>query len=175
MGQKKEFISILVRNNYGVLARVSSLFGRRGFNIDTLTVSTTDRKDISRITATVILDEPELKQLVAQTGKLEEVLDIAVLDIRQSVIREIAVVKVRCTSKERSMIKEIVDIFKAAIVDLSPSSMIIEVTGKPSKINAFMRVISDYEILEVSRTGATAIQRQGILGKERIKNDKEIL
>ncbi|SHH22146.1 acetolactate synthase, small subunit [Anaerosphaera aminiphila DSM 21120] len=155
-----EVISILVENNAGILARISSLFARRGFNIETLTVSATDDPDFSRITLTVIVEKNELHQIVSQTDKLEEVRDIEVLDQRECVFREIVLVKVKTDETNRAEIAEIAKIYKASVVDLSPSSMIIELTGKPVKINAFLKVLEeDYEIVEICRTGVTGMKR----------------
>lgn len=158
-GQKLEVLSIVVQNNYGVLARISSLFGRRGYNIDTLTVSNTDDPDISRITLTVQGFENEINQIILQTSKLEEVLKVDVLEQNKSVMREIVLAKIKTTPDSRSKMVEVVSIYKGSIIDLSPTSMIVEVTGKPTKINAFIKVLEDFEILEVCRTGITAMSR----------------
>ena len=158
-GQKLEVLSIVVQNNYGVLARISSLFGRRGYNIDTLTVSNTDDPDISRITLTVQGFENEINQIVLQTSKLEEVIKVDVLDQNKSVMREIVLAKIKTNADNRSKMVEVATIYKGSIIDLSPTSMIVEVTGKPTKINAFIKVLEDFEILEVCRTGITAMSR----------------
>ncbi len=158
-GQKLEVLSIVVQNNYGVLARISSLFGRRGYNIDTLTVSNTDDPNISRITLTVQGFENEINQIVLQTSKLEEVIKVDVLDQNKSVMREIVLAKIKTNADNRSKMVEVATIYKGSIIDLSPTSMIVEVTGKPTKINAFIKVLEDFEILEVCRTGITAMSR----------------
>lgn len=160
--RKLEVLSVLVDNNYGVLARISSLFGRRGYNIDTLTVSNTDNPMLSRITLTVQGDPQEVRQIVAQTMKLEEVRDVKVLEQENSVMREIVLLKVRADAKTRSQIREVADIYKASVVDLSPTSMIIELTGKPTKINAFIRIMEDFDIVEMCRTGITAMARNNV-------------
>ncbi|MDO5695641.1 MAG: acetolactate synthase small subunit [Eubacteriales bacterium] len=163
MGEKKlEVLSVLVNNNYGVLTRISSLFGRRGYNIDSLTVSNTDDPAISRITITVQGDPHEVEQIVAQTLKLEEVREINVLKPLHSVMREIVLVKVRANAQNRSQIREVAEIYKASVVDLSPTSMIIELTGKPTKINAFIRVMEEFDIVEMCRTGITAMPRNNV-------------
>ena len=133
--QKLEVLSILVQNNYGVLARISSLFGRRGYNIDTLTVSNTDDPEISRITLTVQGLENEINQIILQTSKLEEVIKVDVLEQNKSVMREIVLAKIKTNSDNRSKMVEVATIYKGSIIDLSPTSMIVEVTGKPTKIN----------------------------------------
>jgi acetolactate synthase, small subunit len=158
-GQKLEVLSIVVQNNYGVLARISSLFGRRGYNIDTLTVSNTDDPDISRITLTVQGFENEINQIILQTSKLEEVIKVDVLEQNKSVMREIVLAKIKTNTDNRSKMVEVATIYKGSIIDLSPTSMIVEVTGKPTKINAFIKVLEDFEILEICRTGITAMSR----------------
>ena len=157
--QKLEVLSILVQNNYGVLARISSLFGRRGYNIDTLTVSNTDDPEISRITLTVQGLENEINQIILPTSKLEEVIKVDVLEQNKSVMREIVLAKIKTNSDNRSKMVEVATIYKGSIIDLSPTSMIVEVTGKPTKINAFIKILEDFEILEICRTGITAMSR----------------
>ena len=149
----------MVQNNYGVLARISSLFGRRGYNIDTLTVSNTDDPEISRITLTVQGLENEINQIILQTSKLEEVIKVDVLEQNKSVMREIVLAKIKTNSDNRSKMVEVATIYKGSIIDLSPTSMIVEVTGKPTKINAFIKILEDFEILEICRTGITAMSR----------------
>ena len=144
-GQKLEVLSIVVQNNYGVLARISSLFGRRGYNIDTLTVSNTDDPDISRITLTVQGFENEINQIILQTSKLEEVIKVDVLEQNKSVMREIVLAKIKTNADNRSKMVEVATIYKGSIIDLSPTSMIVEVTGKPTKINAFIKVLEDWK------------------------------
>ena len=122
----REVLSILVDNHSGVLTRVASLFGRRGFNIDSLTVSATDDPAISRITIVVLL------------------------------------VKVEAGEENRSAIREIANIYKAKIIDLSIGSMVMELTGEPEKIDGFLDVLSPYKILEMCRTGITALERGGV-------------
>ena len=156
---KLEVLSIVVQNNYGVLARISSLFGRRGYNIDTLTVSNTDNPDISRITLTVQGLENEINQIILQTSKLEEVIKVDVLNKNTSVMREIVLVKIKANAANRNKVVEIANIYKGSVIDLSPESMIVEVTGKPTKINAFIKILEDFEILEICRTGITAKSR----------------
>ncbi|RVU54600.1 acetolactate synthase small subunit [Anaerosphaera multitolerans] len=155
-----EVISILVENNAGILARISSLFARRGFNIETLTVSVTNDPRYSRITLTVVVEEHELHQIVSQTDKLEEVVEIEVLNQKECVFREIVLIKVKADEEKRGRIAEVAKIYKATVVDLSPNSMIIELTGKPDKVDAFLKLLNeDYEILEVCRTGVTGMKR----------------
>ncbi len=155
---KKEVISILVDNQANVLTRVSSLFGRRGFNIDSLTVSATNDPKLSRITVVFTGTEQGLHQIITQTAKLEVVKKIFTLD-SNSIYRELLLLKVKADKSERSAIKEIVEIYRGRIVDLSKSSLIIEMTGSSEKLDGFMEMMSCYDITEVCRTGITGIGR----------------
>lgn len=158
---KRHVISLLVDNQNGVLARVASLFCRRGFNIDSLTVSATNDPKISRITVTLNGDEQALRQLVLQTERLEVTRQIFELDLDKSLQRELLLLKVACTSQNRAELREIASVYKAKIIDLSPDSMVFELTGKPDKIDAFLTMFDGYEILELCRTGVTALERGG--------------
>jgi len=159
MTVRKEVISIFVDNQANVLTRVAGLFGRRGFNIDSLTVSATNNPEISRITIVFEGDEVGLAQILAHTEKLEVVRGIYPLDRDESLFRELLLLKVKANEENRSAIREIVDIYRGRIVDLSKESMIIESTGAPEKIDGLMKMLEDYEILEVCRTGVTGILR----------------
>ncbi|HIU26540.1 MAG TPA: acetolactate synthase small subunit [Candidatus Copromorpha excrementigallinarum] len=156
---KKEVISILVDNQANVLTRVSSLFGRRGFNIDSLTVSATNDPKLSRITVVFTGTEQGLHQIITQTSKLEVVKKIFTLNAGNSIYRELLLLKVKTDKSERSAIKEIVEIYRGKIVDLSKNSMIIELTGASEKLDGFMDMMSCYDIVEVCRTGITGIGR----------------
>lgn len=158
---QRRVISLLVDNQNGVLARVASLFCRRGFNIDSLTVSATNDPKISRITVTLNGDEQALSQLVLQTERLEVTRQIFELDLDKSLQRELLLLKVACTSQNRAELREIASVYKAKIIDLSPDSMVFELTGKPDKIDAFLTMFDGYEILELCRTGVTALERGG--------------
>ena len=155
---KQEIVSVLVDNQANVLTRVISMFGRRGFNIDSLTVSPTNDPDLSRITIAFTATEQSMQQIITQTEKLEVVKSVMLLDKRNSLYRELLLLKVSAGAEERSSIKEVVDIYRAKIVDLTKTGMIIELTGTPEKLNAFMDVIGDYEITEVCRTGVAGIE-----------------
>ncbi len=159
MTVRKEVISIFVDNQANVLTRVAGLFGRRGFNIDSLTVSATNNPEISRITIVFEGDEVGLAQILAHTEKLEVVRGIYPLDREESLFRELLLMKVKANEENRSAIREIVDIYRGRIVDLSKESMIIESTGAPEKIDGLMKMLEGYEILEVCRTGVTGILR----------------
>ena len=156
---KKEVISILVDNQANVLTRVSSLFGRRGFNIDSLTVSATNDPKLSRITVVFTGTEQGLHQIITQTAKLEVVKKIFALDKTNSIYRELLLLKVNADKTERSAIKEIVEIYRGKIVDLSKSSLIIEMTGASEKLDGFMDMMSCYDLIDVCRTGVTGINR----------------
>lgn len=155
----REVISIFVDNQANVLTRVVSLFGRRGFNIDSLTVSATNDPKLSRITVVFDGNAQSLAQILSQTEKLENVRDIFSLEKDNSLFRELLLVKIQADKEERSGIREIVEIYRGKIIDLSKNSMIIELTGDPSKIDGFMRMIDCYNIVEVCRTGITAMER----------------
>ena len=160
---RRRVISLLVDNQSGVLARVSSLFCRRGFNIDSLTVSATNDPTVSRITITVLANnERELEQLLLQTERLEVTRQVFVLDEAKTLQRELLLLKVAATVANRAELREIASIYKAKIIDLSPDSMVFELTGKPQKIDAFLLMFEGYTILEQCRTGVTALERGGM-------------
>ena len=160
--EQRKVVSLLVDNQAGVLTRISSLFTRRGFNIDSLTVSATNDPAISRITVTVFGDRRRLEQLLLQTERLEVTHQVFVLDDRNTLQRELLLLKVAANVSNRAELQEIANIYKAKIIDLSPDSMIFELTGKPEKIDAFLRMFEDYTILEQCRTGVTALERGGM-------------
>ncbi len=160
--EQRKVVSLLVDNQTGVLARVSSLFTRRGFNIESLTVSATNDPTISRITVTVYGDENRLNQLLLQTERLEVTRQVFVLDDRTALQRELLLLKVAATVVNRAELREIASIYKAKIIDLSPDSMVFELTGKPDKVDAFLRMFEGYTILEQCRTGVTAMERGGM-------------
>ena len=161
MESKRRVISLLVDNQSGVLARVSNLFCRRGFNIDSLTVSATNDPAVSRITVTITSDEKALSQLILQTERLEVTRQVFVLDKDKTLQRELLLLKVASDVHNRAELREISSIYKAKIIDLSPDSMVFELTGKPDKIDAFLTMFKGYEILELCRTGVTALERGG--------------
>ena len=153
----RQVVRMLVDNQPNVLARISSLFGRRNFNISTITASETHIPGLTRIT--VVTGENVLHQIIAQTEKLEVVREIYLLDMKNSVYRELLLVKIRTDKNERSALHEIVDIYRGKIIDLSKNSMIVELTGSPEKLDGFMNMVSCYDIIEVCRTGITGIER----------------
>jgi len=156
----KQVVCILVDNQPNVLARISSLIGRRNFNISTITASETNVPGITRITVVVSGDDENvLHQIVAQTEKLEVVKKAYVLNMENTVYRELLLIKLKTDKSDRSAIREIVDIYRGKIIDLSKYSMVIELTGSPEKIDGFMDMILCYDIIEVCRTGITGMER----------------
>lgn len=156
---QKYILSVIVENNAGVLARVSSLFGRRGYNIDSLTVSETNNPGTSNITLTVSGDEAILEQIIKQVNKLEEVISIHHLMDSNALSRELLLVKMAIENGTRTSLREVADIYEAKIVDLAPRSMIIELTGTPQKIDAFLGMMKEFQIIEMCRTGLTALEK----------------
>ena len=155
----RKVISLLVDNHAGVLARISSLFGRRGFNIDSLSVAATDDPALSRITIVTAGDQAELTQIMNQSAKLVETRAVFLVEPAMGVLRELLLVKVAADETTRPALREITLVYKAKIIDLSPGSMIFELTGEPEKIDAFLEMLGSYPILELCRTGITALQR----------------
>ena len=156
---RKQVFSLLVRNNAGLLSRVAGLFSRRGYNIDSITSGPTMDKSITRITVVATGDEQILTQIGKQLAKLEDVLEITVLEAGMSVFRELILVKVEASAAQRTEIISIADIFRAKIVDVGSSSMTLEMTGDQSKVQAFLDLLSAYHILELARTGITGLAR----------------
>lgn len=154
--------SILVENSAGVLSRVAGLFSRRGYNIDSLTVGVTQDPKFSRVTVTVSGDDDVLEQIEKQLSKLIDVIDIRELPADASVCRELVLVKVMCSPSQRQEITAIADIFRANIVDVSPESVIVELTGGESKLNAFIELLNGFKITELARTGITGLARGSV-------------
>jgi acetolactate synthase, small subunit len=152
-------LSLLVDNTSGVLSRVSGLFSRRGYNIDSVTVGETENPAYSRMTVAVSGDEASLIQIKKQLNKLEDVVDIVELEPGKSVCRELVLVKVKANPSERKDIISVADIFRANIVDVSKDSVIIELTGTTTKCEAFLRLLDGHEIVELVRTGLTGLIR----------------
>ena len=149
-------VGVLVSNEPGVLSRVSGLFSRRGFNIESLAVGPTQDREVSRITIVVLGDDAHIEQLVQQLYKLICVQKVQVLSNKNDVERQLLLVKVAAGVKEREGLMRLVDIFKAKVLDVTKSSMILEITDK---ITAMMRLLEDYGILELVRTGVVALER----------------
>lgn len=160
MDKQLTVISLIVYDHYGTLSRISSLFSRKGHNIHALTASNTHDPNQTRITLSVQGNRNETRLIMEQCKKLVDVIDVQILDTTKCVMREIVLVKVKAEVNQRSDIKQVADIYKASIVDLSPDTMILELTGKPTKLDAFLKIMSeDFEIIEVCRTGSTAMMR----------------
>ena len=151
--------SLLVDNNPGVLSRVSGLFSRRGYSIDSITAGVTADPRFTRITIVASGDELILSQIEKQVRKLEDVIEIKVLHPEDSVYRELIMVKDRANKTERTEIISVADIFRAKIVDVEKDSLMVELTGNGSKVDAFLELLEGYEILELARTGITGLQR----------------
>ena len=152
-------IQLLVDNTSGVLSRISGLFSRRGYNIESITAGVTADPRYTRITIVTSGDEDILNQIEKQVAKLIDVRDVKVLPPAESVYRELALIKVKATAKDRQGVISIADIFRANIIDVSKDSLIIELTGDQDKINAFLGLLEGYEILELARTGIAGLCR----------------
>lgn len=159
--ERKHTISVMVENRPGVLARISGLFARRGFNINSLAVSATEREDISRMTIVSTGDDAHLMQVIKQLNKLVDVIQIFDHTEEDLIEREIALVKLRATLENRSEIMQLAQVFHAEVASISPSEeiMIVEITGEEDKIDAFLETLSKFEILELVRTGRIALVR----------------
>lgn len=156
---KRMVLSILVENTSGVLSRVAGLFSRRGYNIDSLTVGETQNPAISRMTVMVHGDDQILEQIRKQLQKIEDVIEIKELLSDESVTRELILVQVSATSVDRQAIIATADIFRAKIVDVALDSLMIELTGNQNKIDAFIRLLEPFTIMELVRTGITGLIR----------------
>lgn len=157
--EEKHVISVLVKNSSGVLSRVSGLFSRRGYNIDSLTVGRTEDVTISRMTITLNGDEDVLEQVKKQLEKLEDVIKAIDIDPNNSVVRELVLIKVKADAENRAAINEVVKIFRSKIIDVSMDTLTIELTGNESKVSALIKLMEQYGIKEMVRTGVTALQR----------------
>jgi len=158
---KKSFvISAIVEHKPGVLHKIANMFSRRGFNIDSLSVGETVGRDLARMTVTIKGDEPTAQQVIRQLEKLIDVINVSMLDPDRTVQRELALIKLKIGSPEnRSMIMDYTNIFRGRIIDVSTDSVVIEITGTPDKMNAFISLTSRFGILEIARTGITALPR----------------
>lgn len=152
-------LAMLVNNHAGVLTRVSSLFGRRGFNIDSLTVGETQSSEVSRITIRTSGDDRLREQIVRQLEKLHDVLVIEVMDPARTVTRELMMIKLQVGPDKLGQVQEAAKVFRAKIVDLTPTTITAEITGEKSKLDAFIACLEPYGVKELCRTGLTAIGR----------------
>ena len=152
-------VGVLVDNEMGVLSRVSGLFSRRGFNIGSLAVGPTQDREVSRITIVVLGDDAHIEQLVQQLYKLICVQKVQVMQSRNAVERQLLLVKVKAGVAEREGLMRLVDIFKAKVLDVTKSSMILQITGDNDKVAAILSLLEDYGITELVRTGVVALER----------------
>lgn len=155
----KHTLSVLVENKPGVLARVAGLFRRRGFNIESLAVAPTEDPEFSRMTIVVDLEDKPLEQVTKQLHKLINVVKISDLEPQEAVVRELALIKISATAEARAQILEIVDIFRAKIVDVARETLTVEVTGTEDKIEAIIDLLRPYGIREIASTGRVALKR----------------
>jgi acetolactate synthase I/III small subunit len=157
---KTKVISVLVENKPGVLHSVANLFRRRNFNIESITVGPTEQKDLARMTITVNEEERIIDQVVKQLAKLIDVVKVEELEQGNFVMRELALIKVNVPStKERSNIINCVEVFRGRVIDVSTDSLTVEITGTPDKIDAFLNLMKTTGIIELARTGITALAR----------------
>ena len=153
-------LSVIVDNKPGVLFRVTNLFRARNFNIESITVGITEQKDISRMTIAIQSDYRTLDQLVKQLRKLIDIIDVRVLDTGNTVFRELALIKMKASDPTSRMeITHFSNIFRAKILDISKDSMMVEITGTPDKIDAFKNIVVPYGIIQIARTGISALPR----------------
>jgi acetolactate synthase-1/3 small subunit len=155
----KHTVSVLVQNKPGVLARTAGLFSRRGYNIESLTVGVTENEAVSRMTIVVTGDDTVVEQVTKQLNKLIEVIKVSDLTKESYVNRELVLIKVTADSSNRAEIMQIVNIFRARIVDVAPKSLIIEVTGDGGKLDALVGMLKQFGIKEIVRTGTLALGR----------------
>jgi acetolactate synthase-1/3 small subunit len=156
---KKKVFQIIVDNTSGVLSRISGLFSRRGYNIESITAGVTADPKFTRITIVATGDDDILDQIEKQVAKLVDVRDIRELKAEDSVYRELAMIKVKAGPEDRQAIIAIANIFRGSIIDVAPQSLMIEITGNQGKIDAFLRLLDGYEILELARTGIAGLSR----------------
>lgn len=152
-------LSVLVKNRPGVLARVASLFARRGYNIYSLAVAPTEQDDYSRISIVVDVESAPLEQIVKQLFKLIDVVRISELDPRNSVERELVVLTVKASGEERGQIVELVNIFEGKILSVGPDALIVSIDGSPEKLDDFSELLRPYGIIESQRTGRVALPK----------------
>ncbi len=157
---KTKVIAALVENKPGVLHSIANMFRRRGFNIESITVGHTEQKGLARMTITVKGDEKTLEQIIKQMNKLIDVVKVSGLEPENIVTRELALIKVNVPdTKTRSDIINCVEVFRGRVVDVSSETLTIEITGTPDKIDAFLNLMKTYGIMELARTGITALSR----------------
>ena len=157
----KHTLSVLVEDKPGVLARIAGLFSRRGYNIESLAVGPTEQSAVSRMTIVVSVEESPLEQVTKQLNKLVEVIKIVELDGGQSIARELLLVKVKADADSRGQVLELVQLFRAKVVDVAPDAVTIQITGNQDKLGDFLRLIEPYGVRELVQSGMVAIGRGG--------------
>ncbi|MBQ2391972.1 MAG: acetolactate synthase small subunit [Clostridia bacterium] len=167
--ERRFIISLLVDNKFGVLQRISGMFSRRGFNIDSLTVGVTENPELSRMTVTMTGDEFARDQMIKQLSKLYDVRKIVEMTDTSSVQRELVIMKVSANSKSRQDIMDAANVFRTKVIDFSPESVTLEITGDKSKVDAFIEIMDNYGIIEMCRTGIIAMER----GNKMLKHDND--
>ncbi len=168
----KHTLSVLVEDESGALSRISGLFARRGFNIDSLAVGPTEAKGLSRLTMVVEGDDETLQQMTKQLNKLFNVLGVVDLTNLAAVERELMLLKVSCTEQTRSHILDLVQVFRAKVVDVSDVALTLEVVGDPGKLVALEKLLEPYGIMEIARTGKIALKRSSGVNTEMLKINK---
>ena len=164
---KKYNLAILVDNKPGVLTHVSGLISRRAFNIESISAGYTEETDVTRINIEVSVgDKHELEQVINQLSKLIDIIKIVNLGEVDSIVRELVLLKVRANKETLKDLRNIVDVFRGKIVDISPENVVIEITGSQGKIEAICEMMAQFEIIEIARTGTIAISRGPIPVKE---------
>ena len=165
--RKRYTVGILVDNEPGVLSRVSGLFSRRGFNIESLAVGPTQDREISRITIVVLGDDAHIEQLEQQLYKLICVQKVQVMQQASAVERQLLLVKIEAGLAEREGLMRLVDIFKAKVVDVTRKAMVLQITGDNNKVSSLLSLLADYKILELVRTGVVALERgEGVMSSD---------
>ena len=154
-------LSILVQDQPGVLARISALFSRRAYNIESLAVGTTETEGVSRMTVVVNVDEHALEQITKQLNKLINVLKIVELDDTTAIARQLMLIKVKADDKTRGAVLELVELFRAKVVDVGTDAVTVEATGSVDKLEAFLEVLGPYGIKEIVQSGVVALARGG--------------
>lgn len=167
----KKTLSIKVYNESGVLTRISTVFSSRGFNIDSIAVGPTENSEISRIILVLPGDNQTIEQITKQLNKLIQVIEVKDITTRPCVERELMLIKVKSSKMTRAEILEIVEIFRSKVVDLSENSITVEVSGDPGKIITIQELLSQYEIIEIVRTGKISLERELGINTEYLKNN----
>ena len=170
----KHTLSVQVEDESGALSRISGLFARRGFNIDSLAVGPAEAQGISRITMVVEGDDQTLQQLSKQLNKLINVLEVLDLTTLPAVERELMLLKVSASSEQRSKILDLVQVFRAKVVDASETALTLEVVGDPGKLVALEKLLKPYGIIEIARTGKVALKRTSGVNTEMLKSNPNI-